>query len=1070
MARIPEAELERIKQDVSLVRLVESAGIALKKQGKDYAARCPFHEDSTASFIVTPAKNLFHCFGCNAAGGPIDWLMCHDKLSFRHAAEKLRIELGAATPAPVLPLADLPALPAGESVPDLPDIERQALLRRVLAYYHDTLKQSPEALAYLKVRGLDHPELVTRFQLGYANRTLAYSLPSKRLKAGAEIRGQLQRVGLLRESGHEHFNGSLVVPVIGPDGSVREVYGRKIRDDLRQGTALHLYLPGGHAGVWNEAGLAAAGGEVILCEALIDAMTFWVHGMRNVTASYGVNGFTPDHLAAFQRHGVRRVLIAYDRDDAGNAAADALAGQLLAAGIDCFRILFPKGMDANEYAQKMQHPQGVRHGVPGASGATLVQPAGKALALAVRKAQWLGNGRAPVLQTAALDGAVIEDEALQPSPLAAALPVVEAPAVGATEPTPAAKEKADPLPAELPEPHIVSPMPPAPADDGVITSTDAELVLQYGDRRYRLRGWNKPLNPEALKVNVLVTRADASGQGRFHVDTLDLYQAKARAAYVKQAGIELGEAEDVLKHDLGRVLLKLEAVQAERLNAALAKDEAAPVMDELQRADALALLKSPDLLDRILADFDALGVVGEETNKLVGYLAAVSRQLDKPLAILIQSSSAAGKSSLMDAVLALIPDEAQVRFSAMTGQSVFYLGETNLKHKILAIAEEEGAAQASYALKLLQSDGSVSMASTGKDAATGMLTTHTYRVEGPVMLFLTTTAIDIDEELLNRCVVLTVNESREQTRAIHALQRRRQTLEGLLADVEREAVLTLHRNAQRLLQPLKVVNPFADRLTFLDDKTRTRRDHMKYLSLIRAIALLHQYQREVKTIEHRGKQVHYIEVEPGDIAIANRLAADVLGRTLDELPPQTRKLLTALHAWVKDECARQGILRCDFRFTRRQVRELTGWGDTQLRVHLDRLSELEYLMEQGGRRGQVCQYELAYGGEGEGGQPFLMGLIDAAMLDTSAPMTASSRGDAPGFAGSSRGQNGPIAAPSRGGEIDRNANTDAVCDESGDDEPENAYLAASRGESYRSPSYHHEFRFPLAAKAAQADE
>jgi len=328
----------------------------------------------------------------------------------------------------------------------------------------------------------------------------------------------------------------------------------------------------------------------------------------------------------------------------------------------------------------------------------------------------------------------------------------------------------------------------------------------------------------------------------------------------------------------------------------------------------------------------------------VAYLAAVSRQLDKPLAVLIQSSSAAGKSSLMDAVLALMPEEAQVRYSAMTGQSLFYMGETSLKHKILAIAEEEGAAQASYALKLLQSDGQVSMASTGKDATTGLLTTHEYKVEGPVMLFLTTTAIDIDEELLNRCVVLTVNESREQTKAIHVLQRQRQTLAGLLQDESRDAILSLHRNAQRLLQPLKVVNPYADQLTFLDDKTRTRRDHMKYLSLIRAITFLHQYQREIKTVQHRGKAVRYIEVTPQDIATANSLAHEVLGRTLDELPPQTRKLLTALHAWVKTESKEQSLQQADFRFSRRQVRDLTGWGDTQLKVHLARLAELEYLL------------------------------------------------------------------------------------------------------------------------------
>jgi DNA primase catalytic core len=1040
MARIPEAELERIKTDVSLVRLVEAAGIELKKQGKDYAACCPFHEDATASFVVTPSKNLFHCFGCGAAGGPIDWLMRFDKLSFRHAAERLRAELGVAASPIALPLAALPAIPEGETVPDLPEVERQALLRRVLAYYHDTLKQSPEALDYLQARGLNHPELIARFQLGYANRTLGYSLPSKQVKAGAELRGQLQRVGLMRDSGHEHFNGSLVVPVIGLDGQVYEVYGRKIRDNLRQGTAYHLYLPGAHAGVWNEAGIAAAGGEVILCEALIDAMTFWVHGLRNVTASYGVNGFTPDHLAAFERHGVKRVLIAYDRDPAGDDAANTLADQLMAQGIDCFRVLFPKGMDANEYAQKMQ-------------------PAGKALALAVRKAQWLGNGRAPELRTAAL-----EDDAGEPSFLAAKIPAAQPDAL------PAAKEEAEPSPAELPEPSIASPLPPAPRDDGLVERTDSDLILQYGDRRYRVRGWNKPLNPEALKVNVMVSSVDAARQGRFHVDSLDLYQAKMRAAYVKQAGMELGEAEDVLKHDLGRVLQKLEALQLEKIHAALNKADHTPVMDELQRADALALLKDPYLMARILADFDALGVVGEETNKLVGYLAAVSRQLDKPLAVLIQSSSAAGKSSLMDAVLALVPDEAQVRYSAMTGQSVFYLGETNLKHKILAIAEEEGAAQASYALKLLQSDGQVTMASTGKDAATGLLTTHEYKVEGPVMLFLTTTAIDIDEELLNRCVVLTVNESREQTRAIHALQRKRQTLEGMLADEEREAVQTLHRNAQRLLQSLKVVNPYADQLSFADDKTRTRRDHMKYLSLIKSIALLHQYQREIKTVEHRGKQVQYIEVEPGDIAIANRLAADVLGRTLDELPPQTRKLLTILHGWVKDECARLALLRADFRFTRRQVRELTGWGNTQLGIHLTRLVEMEYLIEHSARRGTTSGYELAYGGEGEQGQAFLMGLIDAATLSRPVqpgPTTASVRGEEAGCTGSKRPKTGPQTASVPSGETARNASIGVASDDADGDDAQNAYIAASRGESYRNPSYRQGTALPLAAKGRE---
>jgi hypothetical protein len=244
-----------------------------------------------------------------------------------------------------------------------------------------------------------------------------------------------------------------------------------------------------------------------------------------------------------------------------------------------------------------------------------------------------------------------------------------------------------------------------------------------------------------------------------------------------------------------------------------------------------------------------------------------------------------------------------------------------LLHKVLAIVEEE---RASYALKLLQSEGELTIASTGKDPTTGRLVTHEYRVEGPVMILLTTTAAEIDEELRNRCLVLTVDEDREQTQAIHALQRERQTLEGLLARRDRERILKVHRDAQRLLRPVLVANPYAQQLTFLDDRTRTRRDHMKYLTLIRTIALLHQYQRPVRTVTHRAAAVEYIEVTLEDIAVANRLAHEVLGRSLDELAPQTRRLLLLLEGMVGEACRRLSMDRSDYRFTRREVRERAG--------------------------------------------------------------------------------------------------------------------------------------------------
>jgi DNA primase len=330
---------------------------------------------------------------------------------------------------------------------------------------------------------------------------------------------------------------------------------------------------------------------------------------------------------------------------------------------------------------------------------------------------------------------------------------------------------------------------PAPTMAGPTTSTTPttsgdEVSFRFGDRRWRVRGLPpKPL-PGALRVNVLVSRDG----GAFHVDTLELYSARQRAHFTKLASDELGVEENAVKRDLGNVLLKLEEFLEKRQKES---DQANKPREltEGEQNEALGLLRDPQLLDRILEDFERAGVVGEATNKLVGYLAATSRKLEQPLAVVIQSSSAAGKSSLMDAVLELMPEEERVQYSTMTGQSLFYMGEANLSHKILAIVEEQGAERASYALKLLQSEGELTIASTGKDPATGRLITQEYHVEGPVMIFQTTTAVDMDEELLNRCIVLTVDEGREQTRAIHERQRRARTLEGMIARQERQRIL-----------------------------------------------------------------------------------------------------------------------------------------------------------------------------------------------------------------------------------------------------------------------------------------
>jgi DNA primase len=361
-----------------------------------------------------------------------------------------------------------------------------------------------------------------------------------------------------------------VLPIIAPAGEVTEVYGRKVNDNLRAGTPLHLYLPGPHRGVWNAAALDAAK-EIILCEALIDALTFWCAGYRNVTASYGVEGFTADHLAAFKSHGTLRVLIAYDRDEAGDRAAEKLKVQLNAAGLDAYRIQFPKGMDANEYALK-------------------VGPAAKSLGVAIRAAQWLGKGRPKPITTAVAETSVFTvDSVRDPLPE----PVL---ALAAESATPEKPEEAQ---IALPAQAIPEAPPPLTVAATKALGAEREHILTFGARRYRVRGLEKNLSHEVLKVNLLASAPALAGMGdeasgnAVHVDTLDLYQARQRAAFVKSAATELKLPEEIIKGDVGKVLLALEIEQEKLLTAAQApKAPTAVVIEAVARARALALLAS----------------------------------------------------------------------------------------------------------------------------------------------------------------------------------------------------------------------------------------------------------------------------------------------------------------------------------------------------------------------------------------------------------------------------------------------------------------------------------------------
>ena len=1017
MARLTDAEIDRIKRETDLAAVVRSRGVALTEKGGDLIGLCPFHDDKTPSLHVTPAKGLWRCVSCLATGNVIQFVQRFDGVSFRHAADLLAG--GAAFKAPPTcgpvkkstvprlanPLADVAAQPFDDYKAD------QEALRRVVDYYAERLAANPAALAYLEKRGLSDPELLKTFRLGYCDRTLGLRLPQKNRAEGAALRARLARLGIMRDTGHEHFRGQIVVPVVSLTGEIGTIYGRAAGVVPKENR--HRFLPGPQNGVFNPAAFAAdtlreSGGALILTEGILDALTWWKHGYENVTACCSARQPSQEVLGAIIAARVATVFLSFDPDRAGDGAAEATAGLLLSRGVEVRRVRFPAGHDANSYALAVTPPR-------------------QALAVLLNAAEWLGKGAAGGKGAVSPSSAALSAPA--PSSLAAkAAKAADAPA--------SAKDAANAGEAPREAAREKTPAPVAPSSgDAAATPPPAPSLVQRGEhwfldldsppREWRVGGLEKA-SGDALKLAVRLRVGD-----RFHLDAIDLARDGERRRFVERAAEETGLHPDLLRRDVARLLFACEAAQAELARPSAPVASAVPSMTAAEREAALDLLRAPDLLSRILRDFEACGVVGEETNKLVGYLAAVSRKLSKPLAVIVQSTSAAGKSALMEAVLAFVPPEERVKYSALTGQALYYLGgDANLKHKILAIVEEEGAEKASYALKLLQSEGELSIASTGKDPHTGRMVTQEYRVEGPVMIFLTTTAVDIDEELLNRCLVLTVDEGRAQTAAIHRLQRESETLAGMLRGEARAAVLALHRNAQRLLRPLRVVNPYAERLTFLDDRTRARRDHTKYLALIRSIALLHQHQRPVKTArDAAGNAVEYIEATLEDIAAANRLAHDVLGRCLDEMPPQTRRLLAHVEAFVAARAEAGKCERADVRFRARELREACGWGNSQLHVHLGRLVELEYVLAHRADHGTGHVYELVYDGGGKDGRRHLPGLLDVERLGAAHVYDASRPGSGAGRPAPVRPSSGPLPGPVRPLEIPSPASDEVVSSE-----------------------------------------
>jgi DNA primase/DNA-binding transcriptional ArsR family regulator len=867
--QVTKEGIERIKSANELASVVAERGVELKKKGKQLVAPCPFHQEKTASFNVSSAKGLYHCFGCGASGDVIGFVTKHDKMSFGKALEALArragLELGRLMQEPprVQRRTPIEALTPPRNGKPTPKATAEGaplhgaplspktgeVLSRVVEHYHRSFCEREDAQAYLIARGITDTDLVQALRIGYADGSLLKLIPKE-----GELREQLVALGVITSEGRELLGGCIVVPIPDPQsGQWTSLYGRGLK------APRHCYLPGPLRGIVNFQA-ARTSEEVVLAESIFDALSFHQAGIGIAIPIYGTNGFTTDHLDLLKRERVKRVILALDNDEPGRKATDALKGKLEAAGLTVRAVAFPAGIkDANE--------------------------------LLVSR-----NGDA---------GRVFREL------LAAAVPKVP-----------------PPPPSLAPEPALsTSPLREKnePAASGLVLTRDG---VSYQARVHSL-----------LLGRLRATVKAAKGEA-FHVDTIDLYASRSRSEFARRTGKALGVEADAVEAALLALVVEAEKTAEESKGE---EEAQAPAMSEAERAEALAFLTRKDLLDQVARDIDALGYVGEETNKRLLYLVAVSRKLEDPLSAIVLSQSGAGKSGLTEVIERLCPPEDVVLLTRLTPQSLYYTEPGFLDRKLVIVEERYGSLEADYSIRVLQSRKKLIAAAPVKDPQTGNLRTKVFTVEARAAFIEATTASSVNHENATRCFELAMDESREQTERIHARQRLFRTEAGLALRQEAERIIRRHTNAQRLLEPVPVVIPYADRLTFPSSWMRTRRDHARFLNLIEVVAFLHQHQRE-----RRGGATL---ASLADYAVAYELAGQVLADTLSDLKKPLREALERL---------RELSLKGQGLVSRREIREALGVPDSTVRGWLQELVELEYLEAEASRggAGKATRYRL----------------------------------------------------------------------------------------------------------------
>lgn len=847
---------------------------------------CPWHDDKTPSLQLYYKTNTWTCFSSNCNAGSGDVI---DFIMRMEHSNKYQAILKAKELINLISPEIVPVQPHKTNNPGQNKQEKIAFLERIFTYFNNGLKTSTIGKKYMLARGLDNERLVA------AGCITGYHSGQYHRVENSFMEGSV-RYGLLIPDNKGNTGGagyniwgkiSIVFPLKNKHGQIVSLYARSVQENKSN---KHYYLKDSEGlypsyPVYNTQ-------QLIITEAIIDAATLLQHlEVRQdytILSAYGTNRLTEEHIKAIQElKELKEIIFFFDGDEAGKKAV-AKYTEALREVIPSVRISSvhtPEGEDINSLYLKYD----------------------------VNCLLTLLQERKTLSEINQLPEQLI---------LTPELPKETHTGINLPVKTEVKKD-----------------------NDIIFNNENAEaLTYENGHLQVMVLGGIKLSGLDRLKVTLKIKAKHNHYTPLRH--NLDLYHTEHLLRLKQAISEQLEVSLTITELTLNGLIEVLENYRLERIGSLQPLQSMLTPLTEPEINTAITYLKQPDLMQNTMQDIGKTGIIGELHNRLIMFLVFLSRITADPLHIISFGASGTGKTYLQEGVSALIPDENKLEITTLSGNALYYFKRDELKHKLIIIEDYDGVQDGLYPLRELTTKQKITKTVSLKDNK-GNIRTLTFTVEGPVCITGCTTKESVYEDNANRCLLIYLDTSTEQDERIMNYQRKASA--GLINTNEEKEYQSLLRNVQRILKPIKVINPYAPFLKIPTNVLKPRRSHKLYLRFIEIVTLYHQYQRELKI--NAQTQQAYIVTTFEDIAWANKLLKHILIRKADELTTACRNFFERLkkHLQEKNESS----------FKAKEIRGELRITASSLKKYLLELGSNGYIKVSSGSKARGYIYEVS---------------------------------------------------------------------------------------------------------------